>query len=354
MIMKLCLIIQELGAGGSERVLTELASFFSQRKGAEIHVIVASDNQCFYSLPPNISIHSFGKGINGIMQRIKFLFFLNRTVIKIKPDAILSFGVILNMMVLFVLYLSKVPVYVSDRNSPLYHLSKIRFLLKKYLYKKAAGIVCQTQYSKQVLQSYIHHSNIVVIPNPIKSFVGIEGESKRNIIINVGRLIKSKRQDKLMDIFASIEADDWELMFVGSGEMREYYINYAQNLGIIDRVHFVEANNELQYYLAQSKIFAFTSETEGFPNALGEAMFYPLPCISFDCIAGPRDLIDDGVDGFLVPMNDEEMYAKKLKMLMVDEKLRNAFQKHALRKKARFGIETIGEKFYEVITKRSN
>lgn len=352
--MKICLVIQELGAGGSERVLTELASFFSLKKDVKVHIIDASSNKCFYSLPPNIRIHSFDKGIEGIIQRIEFLFFLNRTVAKIKPDAILSFGVILNMMVLLALCSSDIPVYVSDRNSPLFHLSKIRFFLKRYLYKKAAGIICQTQYSKQVLQSYIHHSNIVVIPNPIKSFVDMESVSKHNIIINVGRLIRSKRQDKLMDIFTSIDSANWELMFVGSGEMREYYINYARKLGIIDRVRFVEANNELQYYLAQSKIFAFTSETEGFPNALGEAMFYPLPCISFDCIAGPRDLIDDGVDGFLVPMDDEEMYAKKLKMLMTDEKLRSSFQEQALRKKIRFGIEAIGEKFYEVITKRSN
>lgn len=352
--MKICLIIQDLGSGGSERVLTELASFFCFKKSAEIHIIISSGNKCFYSLPPNIKIHSFEFGIRGGIRKIKYLFFLNRMVAKLNPDTVLSFGVIFNMMTLLALYFSDIPVYVSDRNSPLYHLSKIRFFFKKYLYKRAAGIICQTQYSKQVLQSYIRHSNIVVIPNPIKSFDGMGTVNKRNIIINVGRLIKSKRQDKLMDIFASINSTNWELMFVGSGEMREYYINYARKLGIIDRVRFVEANNELQYYLAQSKIFAFTSETEGFPNALGEAMFYPLPCISFDCIAGPRDLIDDGVDGFLVPVGDEEMYAKKLEMLMNDEKLRNDFQEQALRKKANFGIEAIGEKFYEVIIRRSN
>jgi glycosyltransferase involved in cell wall biosynthesis len=104
------------------------------------------------------------------------------------------------------------------------------------------------------------------------------------------------------------------------------------------------------YYL-KSKIFAFTSSSEGFPNVIGEAMSAGLPVIAFDCIAGPAELIQDSENGFLVPLFDYDLFREKLELLMDNEHLREKFGGAAARSINRFSVDSIGHKFYSFLLK---
>jgi GalNAc-alpha-(1->4)-GalNAc-alpha-(1->3)-diNAcBac-PP-undecaprenol alpha-1,4-N-acetyl-D-galactosaminyltransferase len=103
-----------------------------------------------------------------------------------------------------------------------------------------------------------------------------------------------------------------------------------------------------EYYL-KSKIFAFTSSSEGFPNVVGEAMSAGLPVVAYDCVAGPSDLIEDGVNGFLVPLFNGDNFEEKLMMLMDDEEMRIRMGKASRNLIEKYSSESISEQFYSFI-----
>ena len=101
----------------------------------------------------------------------------------------------------------------------------------------------------------------------------------------------------------------------------------------------------------KASIFVFTSKAEGFPNALLEAMHFGLPCISTDCNYGPSDLITDGKDGFLVPVNNQETLIQKIEELIVDDDMKTLFSKNAVETSLNFTSEKVTEKWKKAINK---
>lgn len=354
--MKICLVVPSLMAGGLERVMSELATYFASKKDVEVYLIILIRREKFYCVSDKVNViePDFNyKNYKRVVFTIKIMKYLRDNVRKIKPDAVLSFGEIYNSFTILSLLGTRTRVFISDRSSPYLKLNFTANLYKRLLYRLASGIIAQTSLSQDVVKRNIGHSNIVVIPNPIKSFeMRTQNIERENMILNIGRLIKSKNQDKLMKIFAGIDAKNWKLVFVGDGNLRSYYENYAKELGIEKQVTFVGATHNLYEYLSKSKIFAFTSESEGFPNVLGEAMFFPVASISYDCAAGPSDLIRDGENGFLVSLHDEESYSAKLNQMIVDDQLRIKFETQAMTEKRYYAIENIGEQYYNFLIKK--
>ena len=186
----------------------------------------------------------------------------------------------------------------------------------------------------------------IVIPNPIN----IEGESgrkfKEKTIYACGRLVPQKGFSGLLEIFAELkEASEWKLRLLGDGIERESLSQRARELGIEEKVIFEgSVKNPVDYY-SLGGVFAFTSEYEGFPNALCEAMASGMAVVSFDCPSGPSDLIQDGVNGFLVKAGDKESFQVKLEKLLKDEKLRLKLGKEAAKVKEDLAIEKIAEQW---------
>jgi GalNAc-alpha-(1->4)-GalNAc-alpha-(1->3)-diNAcBac-PP-undecaprenol alpha-1,4-N-acetyl-D-galactosaminyltransferase len=143
--------------------------------------------------------------------------------------------------------------------------------------------------------------------------------------------------------------DNWKLVFLGDGPLLAKAKQYVTDLGICDKVLFMGKKKEVELYYRKAKVFAFTSSSEGFPNALGEAMSAGLASISFDCVAGPSELIDDGINGFLIRGMNYELYRQRLKTLMENQEIRNSFRVKAKEKMEHFSIEYIGEKFYQFL-----
>ncbi len=99
----------------------------------------------------------------------------------------------------------------------------------------------------------------------------------------------------------------------------------------------------------KSKIFAFTSNSEGFPNVIGEALSAGLPVVSYDCVAGPSEMIVDGENGFLVPVFDDDLFQKRLQQLIDDEELRQKMARKAPESVEKFSIEKIGQQYLDFI-----
>lgn len=350
---KLCLVIPSLQAGGMERVMSELSIYFAAKSDAEVHLILYGiTREIFYPLPEEIIVHSPQFRFDNkwrLFYTLKTIFFLRITIKKIDPGSILSFGEYWNSLVLISLYGIKCPIFVSDRCQPDKSLGKLHDWLRIKLYPKAAGIIAQTQKAKEVYRSQFKHENIRVIGNPIIAFKVWDNIEKENIVLMVGRLIKTKHQDKLIELFLRISKPGWKLVIVGYDHLKQNNSEKLKRLiadnHVEDTVILEGKQSDVQAYYMKSKIFAFTSSSEGFPNVIGEAMSAGLPVIAFDCVAGPAEMIRDNQNGFLIPLFDYNMFQEKLEILMDNEELRISFGAKARENIRQFSIDTIGEQY---------
>lgn len=358
---KLCLVIPSFQAGGMERVMSELAGYFTLIKELEIHLILYGiTREIFYTIPDTIKIYKPQFIFNNkwrFFYSIKTMLFLRKTIKNIAPESILSFGEYWNSFVLIATLGLKFPLFISDRCQPDKSLGGFQDWLRKALYPKATGIIAQTEKAKQIYQSQFHHKNISVIGNPIRAIDTRKNIMRENIVLMVGRLIKTKHQDKLIELFIKISKPGWRLVIVGYDHLKQknsdrlkqiIQENHAEDFVILEG-----KQADVEAFYRRSMIFAFTSSSEGFPNAIGEAMSAGLPVVAFDCIAGPSEMIIDNHNGFLIPLFDYEQFEEKLRFLMDNEEIRANFGKNARENIKRFSISTVGEQYYQLLLKRN-
>ncbi|PWN07803.1 glycosyltransferase [Rhodohalobacter mucosus] len=355
---KICLVIHSLGRGGMERVMSLLAENFSLKKGLQVELILIGMNRSVdYDIPRAVNIHRPTFEFNNSrrwIDTVRTMAFLRKKIKEIGPDRVLSFGEYWNSLVLLSTYGTGYPVYVSDRCKPDKSLGRVHNRLRKLLYPGAAGIIAQTDYAKDFYQREIDHKNIQVIGNPIREIKEPEkGTEKENVILTVGRLIQTKHHDRLIRIFKKMGLNDWKLVIVGGNAIKQDGMSrlkeLVHELDMDEKVVLTGEVEDVDQYYRKSKLFAFTSSSEGFPNVIGEAMSAGLPVVAYDCIAGPSDLIEDGMNGFLIPLFDDEQYKEKLMMLVENEDLRKRMGEQSAKLVKKYSSDFICDVFYSFI-----
>ena len=346
--MKILLVIPTMKQGGAERVISELANFWAE-EGHSVTLVLLVQSAHFYVLSSKIEIIELGfenhGKINKIINEVK-LFLVFRKLIKEKSaDFILSFMEKYNIFTLISTIGLNQNVYVSDRSNP---KGKVPFLVERLrilTYPLAKGIIAQTVLAQEVLFSKTKNENIKVISNPLKTITSYPEIKREKIILNVGRLHPLKGQEILLEIFSMSKLDDWKLVVLGDGELLESLTLKAKELNIEDKVIFLGKVQNVDEWLARASIFSFTSLSEGFPNALAEAMSSGLPCISFDCETGPSELIIDGKNGFLIPLKNKKIFIEKLELLVSNQSLRVSIGNEAKKIGEELRIATIAKKY---------
>lgn len=352
---KIALVLPTLHAGGMERVMSELANYFSTKDNTEVHLILFSKSpKLFYKLNSSLIVHlnNSTKSIHRFLQVFQASLFLRKQIKSIQPDVVLSFGTQWNNFVLLSLLNSEAAVFISDRGSPLRRYKWTTEIMKSMLYTRAKGIIVQTQKSAEVTSIRFPGLKIKVIGNPIRDIKNSIFQTE-NIILTVGRLIETKHHDRLIRLFSKINPDNWKLVIVGGNALKQKNSTKLSSLinalKVEDKVILaLEQKNVEEYYL-KSKIFAFTSSVEGFPNVIGEAMSAGLPVVAYDCVAGPSDMIEDGKNGYLIPLFDDAMFEEKIRYLMENENERMRMGAYARESIRKFSVEIIGEEFYRFL-----
>jgi GalNAc-alpha-(1->4)-GalNAc-alpha-(1->3)-diNAcBac-PP-undecaprenol alpha-1,4-N-acetyl-D-galactosaminyltransferase len=348
---KICLVTPDLSPGGAERVIATIANNLAENGSLEIHILLLTGGNRFYKTSTSIRIHEpdFNyKSFARIISLVKIFFFVRKKLKYIKPNSLLSFGGRYNSFVLLASRGLQIRTYISDRSRPGISYGFLPDFLNPFAYKLATGIIAQTSQAKDYIINLVKHPSVHLIGNPIPNYRSAIVK-KENIILNVGRFIKSKQQEMLIRIFASIDSVDWQLWLVGDGENLDNCKALVISLGLYDKVRFFGNQKDVKTFYQKASIFAFTSRSEGFPNSLGEAMSAGCACISFDCCAGPSDLIKDDKNGILVPLNDTKRFAGKLAELIADEKLRNSLSQEARLSMRAYDERIIVQKFHDVL-----
>lgn len=347
----ICFIIPSIGVGGAEKVISILAN--SLVSGDYTVSIVCLVNNVEFPIDkkvrlvfPDFKIH------RNFSTLFKVINYYRRTIRCIKPDVILSFLEFYNEITMLSLLGIKKSIYLFDRSNPfLKEQNAAQFFLHKVLYPKAKGVIVQTDRAAQFIKEKKLSRNVFVLPNPLTEKNEEWNPDINKIITCVGRMVLSKNQKYLIKIFSELPHEGWILQFVGDGKMRQELEDYAKELNLNDNVIFLGTRKDIQLLLSKSTIFAFPSLSEGFPNALIEAMAIGVPCISNNCDTGPSELIINGENGFLVEVDDKEDFKNKLSLLMTDSKLRENISQQCQKISHLYSPEIIGQKLIKFILK---
>lgn len=190
-------------------------------------------------------------------------------------------------------------------------------------------------------------TRIEVLPNSCPPPEVPPAAGRSRIVVAAGRLDPIKRYDRLIAAFARAaeHCPGWELRIYGDGEQRHGLAALIRELGVYDQVRLMGRRDDMSTEWVKGSIAAVSSERESFGMTIVEAMRLGLPVVSTDCPVGPREIVDDGEDGLLVPVDDVEAYAAALRTLMSDDDLRARMSRMALANSARFDPGHLAEQF---------
>lgn len=334
--------------GGVERSSCNLANSFAEL-GYEVYYLALIPKEKFYDLNFNIRyIEPLRFNLNKISV-IKTFKYLRGEIKSINPDVILTFTKFYSGLANLALLGTKYGVIVTERSSPIYKWPKHIQLFSKLAFrlKTPKGVISQTSiassYHKFVYPKVKHFA---VIHNPLRFIKEYPEVNREKILLAVGRFNDScKGFDLLIEAFNEIEDKEWRLVFAGGTKDEGKYLLDLANDTIKDRIDFLGKIKNIDIEYAKAGIFVMPSRSEGFPNALVEAMAAGCPCISFDFIAGPRDVITERENGILIPAERVDLLAKAIDELIANSELRNKISLNALAIKTKLEPKKIAKQY---------
>ncbi len=258
--------------------------------------------------------------------------------------------------------LRDIPTIISIRNDPkIEYKNKVVYFLMKNLYKDVDCLVLQTNEAKNFFEKIVKDNNkLHVIPNPINEKFDVNtpyvGERDKTIV-TVGRLEKQKNQKLLIDAFkiASEKHNDYKLLLYGKGSLQKQLEEHCENNSLEDKVIFKGQVDNVKEEIYKAGMFVLSSDYEGMPNALMEAMALGLPCISTDCpCGGPRTLIQQNENGILVETNNVEQLSNAINMLIENRELSSKIGYSANKIKESYSVNVIAKKWLNVIESMVN
>lgn len=349
----ICIIGPSLKMGGIERASCNLANSLDDLNCKVSYIAIFKQTK-FFSLNKTISFIEPGSFNEKNLSIFKTIFWLRKMVKKSNPDAVIVFNKFYSAIALLSLSsLKALPIFISERSSPFFKWeSKIDLFNKLIFYLiPPSGVIAQTNIAAK-FQAHSHKKGmkIEVIPNALREIESFPKNIKNNYVLAVGRFNDpNKGFDRLISAFAGVQRKDWVLVFAGGNEDGEYLKNQAISLGIIDRVLFLGKIKNIDEVYSKAKIFVMPSRSEGFPNALCEAMAAGLACISFDFVAGPSDIIENHVNGILVENGNIEALTEAIENLIEDEPKRVKLGNNAIKIKEKLKKEVIGKQILKFI-----
>lgn len=350
--MRITFVIGSLEAGGAQRTVVLLCEgLLSQGHHVSVVTFNGSEKD-FFELPKGIERTALC--ISSCLQTLIKFTRLRRGILATKPDVIVSFIETMNIMVLFAMWGTKVPVVVSERSNPKsYKISVIWKWLRWWIYQKTDRIIVQTKaVSNYFLPKF--QGKLSVIPNPVippRTSEGFTEFPPKPFLIAVGRLYYYKGYDLLLKAFARLKTSypDWSLIILGEGPARVEIEALGLELELGDSISLMGTVGNPYDFLVHADLFVMSSRFEGFPNALCEAMACGLPVISTDCPSGPQEIIRNGEDGILVENENANALFEAMDQLMSDKKEQKRLGSNASQIVERFSLKKIVGLWEEMI-----
>lgn len=379
--MKIAYCIPQLYCpGGMERVLTIKANYMTEHLGYEVHIILTDgkDRPFAYPLHPAVRIHqldiNFDESGGQPFHKKLFLYIKKRRLYKrrlkdylcsLKPDITVS------MLRREINFINDIPdgsvkigeIHVNKLNfrdfanvkCPSFVRNAMKTVWMNKLINELKRLKVFISLSEEDQARWTELENVRVIYNPLPFLPDTRSECRNKQVIAVGRYVEQKGFDRLIDAWkiVSEKHPDWQLKIYGDGYLRDSLQKQVIRLHLEDSCTLEHTTSNIMEKYSESSLFVLTSRFEGFGMVLIEAMACGLPCVSFTCPCGPRDIIHDGEDGFLIEKEDISALAEKINYLIEHEDMRIRMGQKALENVDRFRIENIAwqwKNLFEEIT----
>ena len=342
---KIVCIINGMGFGGAERVMANIMTYLSN--SLDVTLITLEDKESVYKLPSNIKHKVINPRENrrGILRKVSRIIDIRRAVEDSNPDLVLSFMTPMNIITLVSLIGTNIPIVVSERNDPKNSPHQFYYrLLRKLTYNMATGIVCQTNEYVEFFKGSIRNK-CKVIYNPLKENLPVHRNHEAdNIICTVGRLVEAKNQKLLINAYSKLALiyPEYKLFIYGDGPLKENIKEMIDSLNLSEKVILKGTFNDIHNEINKCKLFVLSSNFEGIPNVLLEALAMGMPCITtkFDG-GGYKVLIDDYKNGLIVDKDNVEQLTEAMIRLIEDKELRKEVSKEAIKSREKFSNEKI-------------
>ena len=347
--MKLTFVTSTLHAGGSERVMSLLANTFAQ-KGYEVEIVCINKHLVFYPIDEKVKVW-FAEDEVKSPSILKKVFWLRNHIKNDRPDVVIAFMLEVYCVTLASLIGVSVPVISSERIDP-HFFGRAKGLLRWLLLRRTTHLVVQTVRIKDFYSAKLQ-SRTTIIPNPVTDKVfSLTPTLKQKRIIAVGRLAYQKNYPMMFRAFAKVHHDfpDWQLVVYGNGPQKDEIRGVIERLGMEGHIILAGKSDHVVEEMNKSSLFVMSSDYEGMSNALLEAVCVGLPVISTD-VSGARDLITEGVNGYIVPVGNERALKLALSSMLSSPEKMDEMGRQSKALAPRFREEQIVGQWEELIKK---
>lgn len=362
--MKIIFLITKLDYSGGPKMLAWVANQFA-KAGHNVEILSIYSDLVGQQLEENVKFYALNYSINknrimrNSIDMIKVVNGVNKHIMQEEPDLVISFLYAVDLFYLIKAKKNKQRMIISMRLDP-YSEKGISAMVKHCLTKLADGLVFQTDGAKDFYGNKIRDKSIV-IPNPVtdktlsfsdkvKSFC-----ERKNIIVVPARLnVKQKRQDLMIKAFNIVYKThpDYRLVFLGDGEDKEKLKEMTKNYGLSEAIEFHRSIPTAEEYTVNCKIVALSSDYEGIPNALIEALGLGLNVVATDCSpGGAKMLIEDGINGFVVNRGDYKAIAEKINFYIENPYEADKIGMNARNIKNKFSEQIVANKWIDFAEK---
>ena len=360
--MKIGFLIKDLSSGGAERATVSLANYFAFR-GNSVDIITFKGTDSFYPLEDEVKVHSadlveieqsasFKRLFGSIGRMIK----IRKLVKSLELDVLIGMSFAMTWYTVLATLFTKTKSVGTERSNPYrYKASKINTFLRKLFYYFTDGYVFQTCRAAEFFGGQKSDRDII-IPNAIfnETVYSLSPPAERKkIICATGRLIKLKRFDMLIDSFASIadQIPEYTLFIFGEGEEKDALQGQIDSLGLGKRIILAGIDPQAVKFVNHASVFVLSSDFEGMPNALLEALAMGVPCVSTRCEMGPDELIEDGESGILIDVGNGEQLSQAMLRIIKDPEFSRKLSENGRKLLKTHSIESISRQWLDYLNR---
>ncbi len=362
--MKILYIVPKINnEGGVARVISVKANYLVENFGYQVHILTQNggDKPLFFSFNEKIVFHDMKLKGNKVSFFLQYVKALKKALTTITPDIIIICDNGLKAYCIPFILKTKTPIifechgskYIEEKEQPnSFFGTKFKLVFKEFAANRFAKFIAL---SNESLKEW-NVKNGVVISNPLWFKASQFADLNSKKIIAVGRHSYEKGLDRMLQIWQKVNAKhpDWSLEIYGKSNENQELQKLVNSLIIGNNITFFDPVKNINDKYLESSIMIMTSRTEGFGMVLIEAMALGLPCLAYDCPCGPRAIIQNNENGFLVENGNIDLFVQKMELLMEDESLRMQMGQNAKNSISKYNLDSImtqWKSLFEEITK---